>query len=775
MWDRLKLQEGWLSLFLLYVMLISVAVSISAAAWTDGLGHLAMVAFLSITFGALLAKSRFPGLIAHLFSLIYGVFTVGYLIGRMVELPTWPERVNELGERIATWLTKATSGGTSGDSLMFVLLLAGLFWLLGYIAAWYTFRRSRLWRVLLPIGLTMLVNYYVYTDPRVVTRSTTSLVPFVGIFMLAALLYLVRINVFVHELEWQNAHVNYNTELRLDFVRAGLMLAAVALMVMFIAPGAQAAPQLGTMWSGIEDLRTNVRETVSRLFSSLDTYGRGLENPFSGYMVLGGPRDLGNVVLFDVVAPGNRRYWQGATYDRYTGDAWISGDDKTARLRADYVLNPTNWTARREITQTVTVYLQNSTQLFAAPEPMRVPYLTTRAKVSFEHGEMMPPSSFHSATTLQAGNMYQVVSSVSLADPDRLRAVGQDYDDWIARRYLQLPGTVTDRTRALAKEITAEHDNSFDKARAIEEYLRDNLHYDLESPRHPEGQDFVDFVLFDLHGGYCDYYASAFVILARSAGMPARLVAGYAQGELNEEAEAYRVYTNNAHSWPEVYFPRYGWVQFEPTVVVEPIDWPEPPPPPGSSNDTKDPSGDDFESLGREDLLPDEPEMPPGAGLEGPVIESSSRGFSPLFLILVVLLVAACVGVGFTYWAIEMRGLSGLNLIERAYARMWRFAARLGVPGPPDQTPYERAGALVMLVPEAKAPINHITDQYLVERFGRGHGEGDRAENQWGELRPLLWKTWLQKKFSRFQQQEKQRRWREFGEIYQPRPRRTKK
>jgi len=373
MWDRLKLQEGWLSLFLLYVMLACASVSITAAAWTKGLGHLTTVAFLGLTAGVLLARSRFPALLAHLFSLVYGLFTVVYLIGQMTSFEEWPDRVSDLAERTATWLTKATSGGTSGDSLMFVLLLASLFWIVGHLAAWYTFRRVHSWRAILPIGLTILVNYYVYTDPRIATRSTTSLEPFVLLFLLAALLYLARTNVYLRELEWQSSHVNYDTELRFDFVRAGLILAVLALLMMVVAPGAQAGPQIGTMWSGVEDMRTSVRETVSRLFSSLDTYGRGLANPFGGRMVLGGPRDLGNTVLFDVSAPRGRRYWQGATYDRYTGSDWISSDDKTVRLRPAFDLNPGVGEARREITQTVTVYLQSSAQLFCASEPVRIP------------------------------------------------------------------------------------------------------------------------------------------------------------------------------------------------------------------------------------------------------------------------------------------------------------------------------------------------------------------------------------------------------------------
>jgi hypothetical protein len=91
---------------------------------------------------------------------------------------------------------------------------------------------------------------------------------------------------------------------------------------------------------------------------------------------------------------------------------------------------------------------------------------------------------------------------------------------------------------------------------------------------------------------------------------------------------------------------------------------------------------------------------------------------------------------------------------------MWRFAAWLGVPGLPHQTPYERAKALKELMPEAEPPITRITDMYVAERFGRGNGndDGSDADQQWSVLRFKLWKAWFQNKLSRFQRKRRHRR-----------------
>jgi hypothetical protein len=90
--------------------------------------------------------------------------------------------------------------------------------------------------------------------------------------------------------------------------------------------------------------------------------------------------------------------------------------------------------------------------------------------------------------------------------------------------------------------------------------------YDLEVPAPPEGQDVADYFLFDLKKGYCDYYATAMVVLARASGIPARFVSGYSSGYYDAEHARYVVREMNAHSWVEVYFPEIGWVEFEPTA-----------------------------------------------------------------------------------------------------------------------------------------------------------------------------------------------------------------
>jgi hypothetical protein len=163
------------------------------------------------------------------------------------------------------------------------------------------------------------------------------------------------------------------------------------------------------------------------------------------------------------------------------------------------------------------------------------------------------------SNALEPGTDYRVIGLSSYASPDQLASAPTDYPVWLANRYLQLPDSVTERTRSAADTIVAEAgaSNPFDTAWAIQEYLRANYTYELNGPETPGGQDFVDYFLFDHLAGRCEQFATAMVVLVRSLGIPARLVSGYNySGETNSSAEVlYR--ERQAHTWVEVYFPEY--------------------------------------------------------------------------------------------------------------------------------------------------------------------------------------------------------------------------
>ena len=134
-----RLREGWPSLLLVWAMLLVASMAIMQADLIDGLHVVPIAATLALLSGWLLGKSEFSERTAHLFALFYGLFFVTWLVGTTLPYDgPWRERVLDLVGRQAEWLQKLFDGGTSRDGVIFVIQTTGVFWLLGYIAGWYT-------------------------------------------------------------------------------------------------------------------------------------------------------------------------------------------------------------------------------------------------------------------------------------------------------------------------------------------------------------------------------------------------------------------------------------------------------------------------------------------------------------------------------------------------------------------------------------------------------------------------------------------------------------
>lgn len=136
----------------------------------------------------------------------------------------------------------------------------------------------------------------------------------------------------------------------------------------------------------------------------------------------------------------------------------------------------------------------------------------------------------------------------------------------VMEKYLQLPDTLPARVIKQAKKIAGTDGNSFVKAERIVEYLRKKqFKYKLKNIYRVNGGDFVDNFMHNTKEGNCVDYASAFVIMARAAGIPARLVGGYLPGTFNQKTGFQEIKVKDGHAWAEIYIPNWSWVGFDPT------------------------------------------------------------------------------------------------------------------------------------------------------------------------------------------------------------------
>jgi protein-glutamine gamma-glutamyltransferase len=251
--------------------------------------------------------------------------------------------------------------------------------------------------------------------------------------------------------------------------------------------------------------------------------------------------------------------WRGVTLDYYDGRTWSesgAGPEPVKRMsegfRVDDRPTPSGLTSQRFFLEPL-----NINTVFVAPRPV---YLSGLPELARDSGDGLWTEA-HPFNKIE----YSVVSDTKVpADAELAADNTRVYPIELRRRYLQLPMDFDRRIDDLAVDIARGATTQFEIARRIEEHLRTEYSYTLDLRRVEEGDPVADF-LFNYRAGHCEYFASAMVLLLRSRRIPARLVNGFQMGEYNESSDFYTVRQSDAHSWVEIFFPKHGWVAFDPT------------------------------------------------------------------------------------------------------------------------------------------------------------------------------------------------------------------
>lgn len=323
-----------------------------------------------------------------------------------------------------------------------------------------------------------------------------------------------------------------------------------------------------------------------------------------------------------------------------------------------------------------------------------------------------------SVAPLTRGSVYKIRSIVANPTDAQLDKATGEIPDWVSERYLQVPPSVPPRVRKLALQITAGASTPHQKARAIESYLRKKK-YREDMPVTPPGRDFVDYFLFDLKEGYCTYYSSAMAIMLREIGLPTRVVTGFAPGKFDNHIQQYVVSESQAHMWPQVYQPGYGWITYEPTPIrslVERTPDVAAPKNPGVG------AGIDPNSTQIEKLF--------GKRRTDGTAATGSPGL-PLPVRFGLTLLAALAGALAVVYAMSLLRLRGLRGATRQYAKLVQVGTALGIGIRVTQTPTEYGARLASEVPGADTSVRRITSQYVAEVFGRQHVEASDLEGEW--------------------------------------------
>jgi hypothetical protein len=447
-----------------------------------------------------------------------------------------------------------------------------------------------------------------------------------------------------------------------------------------------------------------------------------------------------------------RYYWRDRVYDQYENGEWlISFDDEELAAGTETLgfPNPSQQIGEFRFTTAKQINL-----LHSAPQPLD---LNRNVVVTFAPNPdgSLDLAALRSPTALQIGEAYEMLSGLTVTNASDLRATGANYPAWVTERYLQVPPEITQRTRDLAARLAEGLDNNYDIAVAVTSYLRNTITYQDSVPSPPANAEPIDWVLFEEPRGFCNYYASAQVILLRTLGIPARLAVGYAQGDrltvdvvggqpgedrleerLNETI-FYTVRQRDAHAWPEVYFPGIGWVEFEPTANQQELVRVQ------TGADSPDDLTTQLEDPAEKEAAADEsnpePEEQASRVIRESIQQQALQGIV-LFAIL-ALLAFAILARRFTVRdnAAAVVSLSDNEVVpidnsirarlmrrvraekfgplERTYAQMNNALVRLGLAPKAGHTPSERAAALALEIPELAAELLAIGESYQAKLY----------------------------------------------------------
>lgn len=772
--NRIRPRYGWVVFLLTWAAVLSVPAGVQEARWVwdkEFRYFFVNVALAAGLLALLLAFSRLRGWVVGGVSGLGGVAFVVNAVGRV--LPPWTQtaaefdylaqwlrqgwverqwgqmpfqslladawaRLTFLGGRVGEWWSVVRDGGVGRDNVAFLLLVGSVVWIATAWAMWSVYRWQRPLRGLLLGGAILAISAY---------HSNEGLAHL--LVFLACATFLVPWMRFAALVEsWERRKVDYSPEVRMDVAVLGLLLAVVVVVGGIVMPSFSIPQVARWAWERWPEAWQSTDEGVWRAFGGIRRpAGRGgIPVGMAGLPrahLLGGSVNLGRqpvmaVTTDDPPVPNSEAvgpyeeylvpqyYWRALTYDRYTGRGWENGALEEERYDAARSLSDAPTEGRRELRQDFVFFATDHAAIYAAGDPH---WLDVPVQAHWRGaGDLAGLEKMASAQE------YTVVSLVPDVDEGVLRRLLPDYPTEIAKRYLQLPGNVPQRVLDLAREVTAGASTSYDQALALQTYLR-QFDYSLDLPPPPLDQDVVDYFLFDVQTGYCDYYASAFVVMARAVGLPARLAVGYASGVYDIDRGHYYVVEKDAHSWPEVYFSGYGWIEFEPTAARSP-----------------------FEREGAEPL-PELPALPPPRRSPAGVKLTSNQ-----FLTGVGLVVAGLtLWVGWARWP-RLDRLRSPALMATIYRRLAWHGARFGVPLQSSDTPGEyrcrlslavdqwvaRAGrwgtALMTQARLAKVCLSIVEQNYLKATFGRHPlTEDERREvlNAWRNLGRRLWLIWL--------------------------------
>jgi len=724
--ERLLSWEDVITFGIVLILFLSVVGSIDSARWVDDMPSLYPLALVGLLLGLLLARSRADELLAHSLALLVGAGACLVTLLFVVSGDSPAARVDNLVDRMHAWFSAAFGGDISTDTLPFIVLLVVVTWLAAYASAWSIFRWHNAWLGLVPGGLALLINISYLPG-----QFSMAFV----FFLFGAVLLVMRVHLVNSMRRWREGRVPYPEFLSLSSLHLTFWAALLLLGAAWAMPLAPESGALTGAWERLTGPITERGSDLSRVFAGVHSKKPVDVHQFESTLPFQGKISLGQSPVMQVESEEGG-FLRAQVYEVYTSMGWKTGErsrepqgERSAEVTLAEVLSRGG--QRRPATVEVTVDAVKNA-LFSLGEPLAAD-VSSRVEAGQSPTDVI---ALRPADDLKRGQSYKAVGSLSAASVQQLREAGTAYPAAIVDTYLQLPDDLPPSVAGLARDLTRYTENPYDRARAMEDYLR-TYPNDFDIPLTPVGRDTVDYFLFDLRRGYFDYHASAMVVMLRSIGIPSRLAVGYVleEADRDPDSKTYLVTERSAFAWPQAYFPGLGWIDFNPTPTQPLVR--RPGEDLGAADNALAPSGPPAE--------PDIPFGPGGVGVQPPAPveeasrEAASRAGWVVMGVLLGLLTLLLTGAGAARWGWQW-GLADLDPAGRVWAKTVRLASWARLAPRPQQTPREFARDLERELGGVEG-LDLLAESYGRSRFGRqtpSEPEKARLEAVWRVLRGRL-------------------------------------
>jgi transglutaminase-like putative cysteine protease len=564
-------------------------------------------------------------------------------------------------------------------------------WLTQYVIGYEAFKPeySLVFAVLYIILVTLIITLLVFSKKGyglLIALGTGAFAFFWFIYVSNARLYLFyylfaalilySYNVYNRKkLEWVNAESKIDKFIEIKWIFNSLIIVIISIgisqfAVIDIKP---------VQWAWLSDRAVKVFPFIENWRNdSFDNFSFGFGSKYSidsvGYKTkrLGGPVKLSEKVMLIVeTTDTDDLYLRGAVKDYYTGSSWKKIKKSSTEYNTDSSL-PMPWASNSTYSKEISIVHQGliTSTIFAPNTLYRVENKLNKFLVD-QDGEAV------FSRAIGKNDKYVVKSEIPYIEISQIRRFKTGY---MLETYKQLPDNISARVKQLALDITKDYKSDYDKAKAIEKYLRTNYKYTLSPSEVPVGSEFVDYFLFEGKEGYCTYFATSMAVLLRAADIPCRYVEGFLAKYNNSTVR--NVPGTDAHAWVEIDYGIYGWLTFEATPAY-PLqgyrtkgEVPAAPIPVPDVNGTNTPTSPVGPTTGDRDQEVDEEQ---GTGADAQTKEVSLATRIILAVIAILLLRVAYLLLKRAYIELKLKKSTGKQYAIQYFQEILRYLKKINV------------------------------------------------------------------------------------------------